>query len=99
MFAKLCDTHPEIFVDKINNLIRLNLSRLRKEDPNYNNLEKGGDIIWHNYYKKVRENKITLIECIDQLNSEYNSNSDNSTYIRLYVKHFGHNFIFESKYF
>ena len=85
----MCETHPEIFVDKIYNFITLHLSLLRKEDPLYDDLEKGGNIIWHNYYKKVREKTDNFIDIVEKLNNEYNSDTEDAKYIKLFVKSFG----------
>ena len=95
MFTKICQTNPEIYVDKIYNQVRLNMSNVPKKNPIYKDLERGANIIWHNYYKQVRENKITFLNCVEQLNKEYNSESEDSKYLRLYVKKFGHHFILE----
>ena len=95
MFTRICETNPEIYVDKIYNQVRLNISTVPKESPLYADLERGANIIWHKYYKQVRENNITLLNCIEQLNKEYNSKLEDARFIQLYVKHFGHHFILE----
>ena len=71
------------------------ISTVPKESPLYADLERGANIIWHKYYKQVRENNITLLNCIEQLNKEYNSKLEDARFIQLYVKHFGHHFILE----
>jgi hypothetical protein len=75
---------PNITTMFVKKLLLSNLETLSKEDPNFDDINEGIAIIWHDYYKNAKEGKELVSSVEERLNKDLNSN----IYIKAYIKAF-----------
>jgi hypothetical protein len=83
------DNYNILLATYVKKCIFSNLNKIQYDDPKYNDIVRGGKLIWYKYYKSVLNYEISYTFATNRLEIELKNNSDDIKYIQAYINTFG----------